>query len=64
MKQRTLEQIEAQMAKLKEKEDALHEERRTLAQERRQLILASQPGAPSGVTVEPEPAILSAKSVQ
>lgn len=62
-KERTLEQIEAQMAKLREKKDALHAERQALAAERRKLILSQSPSTPSGgdVVVTPDPAIISAK---
>lgn len=65
-KEKTLEQIEAQMAKLREKKDALHTERQALAAERRALILGSEnvPQGGSSVTVSPEPAILTAKSEQ
>jgi hypothetical protein len=62
-KERTLEQIEAQMEKLRQKKDALHEERKALAAERRALILSSQPSV-SGTVVSPDPAILEAKAEQ
>lgn len=37
-KERTLEQIESQMAKLREKKDALHAELQSLAAERRKVL--------------------------
>lgn len=63
-KKRTLEQIEAEMLKLREKKVTLYEQRRVLAAERRELIVDSQNTAQGGVTVQPEPAILTAKTEQ
>jgi hypothetical protein len=62
-KEKTLEQIEAQMNKLREKKDALHAERQALAAERRKLILAQQPTV-GGLVLTPEPAIIEAKTEQ
>ena len=62
-KGKSLEQLEAQMARLREKKDALHAERRALAAERRKLIFAQQPAA-GGVVLTPDPAILEAKTEQ
>ena len=65
-KEKTLEQIEAQMNKLREKKDALYTERKALAAERRKLILAQQPtgGGAGNVVLSPDPAILIAKTEQ
>lgn len=67
-KQRTLEQIEAEMEKLRAQKDALYEKRKALAAERRALILrAPQSPATKGsgsVTLTPDPAILIAKIEQ
>ena len=56
-----VEQIEAKMAVLREKKDALHKQRQDLAAERRAIILGSQTSAQGGTIVMPEPAILTAK---
>ena len=60
-KGRTLEQVEAEMAKLRKEKDSLHAKRQSLAAERRAIILGSQVSAEGGVMVMPEPAILTAK---
>ena len=62
-KEKTLEQIEAQMNKLREKKDALYTERKALAAERRKLILAQQP-AVGGIVLTPDSAIIEAKTEQ
>ena len=42
MKERTLEQIEAQMAKLRQKKEAIQEDLRKLAEERRRLTIPEE----------------------
>lgn len=63
-KEKSLQQIEAQMTKLREKKDALHDERKEIAAERRRLILAQQPETTGGIVLTPDPATLEAKSEQ
>lgn len=63
-KEKSLAQLEAQMAKLKEKKTALHDELKVLADERRRMIFAQQPEITGGIVLTPDPAILEAKSEQ